>query len=138
MNASKQLVFLHRWWLCLGCLSVSLWAAGCTSDAPRPTDPENIACTTPTDPAAVKFSMEVKSVFERNCKDCHSTGGIASSVFVYETYSAVKGRVDNGKLLSAIRRDNLLVRPMPDGRAPISTCDRRTIEDWITAGAKDN
>lgn len=138
MNTYKLIGKCARRLQYFGILLTSLGLSACTTDAPRPTDPENIACTTPTDPAAVKFSVDVKSVFERNCKDCHSTGGIASSVFVYETYSAVKSRVDNGKLLSAIRRDNLLVRPMPDGRAPISACDRRTIEDWITGGAKDN
>jgi hypothetical protein len=135
MKITKLTDVRHSRLVHFGWLSACLWAAACTSDAPRPTDPENIACTTP---AEVRFSVELKSVFERNCVDCHSTGAIASSVFVYETYTAVKSRTDNGKLLSAIRRDNLLVRPMPDGRSPISSCDRRTIEEWVAAGAKDN
>jgi len=94
--------------------------------------------TTPEcDTANVSFSQDILPILENNCfNGCHS-GNNPSSGFTLETYNDVKKKVDDGRLLGAVKHEPGFVA-MPLNRAPISDCNQSLIEAWISQGAPNN
>jgi hypothetical protein len=85
-------------------------------------------------PDAPSYANDVLPILQSNaCVSCHSGGGT-----LLNSYSAVKGNADNGKLIGALKHLSGF-RPMPDGAPnPIDSCSIATIELWINQGANDN
>ncbi len=85
----------------------------------------------------VSFSQDILPIIESNCfNGCHN-GSNPNSGFTLETYNDVKKKVDEGRLVGAVKRDPGFV-PMPFNKAPLSDCDQSLIEAWVNQGAPNN
>lgn len=89
------------------------------------------------DTANVSFSQDILPILENNCfNGCHN-GSNPNSGFLLETYNDVKKKVDDGRLLGAVKQEPGFVA-MPLNRAPINACQQSLIEAWINQGAPNN
>ncbi len=89
---------------------------------------------TQCDTAGVRYSVEVKSIFDANCAACHVPGNSQYSGIPLQTHAQLEGMAKNGKLVNRI---NNSASPMPpSGLMPL--CDRARIEAWVRAGAPNN
>ncbi len=123
-----------RWHLVGVLLVLGIGLSRCVSDDPIATPEDSSAlCDTMT----VRFSAEIRDVLRRHCWECHASS-IATAGVILDTYNGVNARVTSGQLLSAVRQDNRLARPMPNARPRIPLCDLRKIEIWVAAGAPNN
>ena len=87
-------------------------------------------------------AQDAYTIFEKNCLNCHGSGGPAAAILLIEDYSVLieKGAVVPGdpnasELYKRIRGTS--VPQMPLGLPPLSEQAIKTIEDWILAGAPD-
>lgn len=87
MNARAQRFYGVA--LSLG-LSVSLWGAGCSGEAPEesPTPTVTPAAESPTPQPTVTWHGQIQPLVEKACIQCHVDGGIAP--FSLETYETAK------------------------------------------------
>lgn len=88
------------------------------------------------DTSNITFSGYVDSVLTARCKSCHNNSGASGGVS-FSTYNTVITQVNNGKLLSSIKRDGG-ASPMPQGQPKLDSCVIVKIEKWITDGAPNN
>jgi hypothetical protein len=112
----------------------SMVIAGCYYDIETELYHDTGNCTLP---ATVSFSQHISPILLNNgCLGCHS-GGFPSGNFRLNTYSEVKAKVTDGRLVGAI---NHLpgFSPMPQGGNKLSSCEIDQITSWIQAGAPDN
>ena len=84
----------------------------------------------------VSFSSTISGIINTNCLSCHGYGN-PSGGFSLTTYSGVKAKVDDGRLLGAVSHSPGY-SPMPDGAPKLSQCDIAKIKSWIEAGALNN
>lgn len=108
-----------------------------------------VACE--NDPA-ISFSKDVKPVLDKNCVQCHQTGGQGqvASGFSMDSYAALMKGTNYGPMVVAgdAEGSNLLVLmegradpsiSMPHGtQKPVSKENVYKIRQWIEQGAKDN
>lgn len=86
------------------------------------------------DTVGVRFSAEVKAIFNANCAPCHVPGSAQYSGIPLATHTQMEAVAKNGKLVGRI---NNVSSPMPpSGLMP--ACDRARIEAWVRAGAPNN
>lgn len=89
------------------------------------------------DTANVSFSQDVLPIIQNNCfSGCHN-GASPTSGFTLESYNDVKKKVDDGRLVGAVKQEPGFVA-MPLNQAPISECDQSLIEAWVNQGAPNN
>lgn len=97
---------------------------------------KNNGCTSACDTSSVKYSVQVKTIIDANCKGCHSgsspQGGIDLS-----SHELVKAQVTANKLYQAISHAGG-VSPMPKGGNKLSDCQIRAVKIWIDAGSLNN
>jgi hypothetical protein len=107
---------------------ILLLAISCSDDD----DPEP-ACDTDN----VSYSADIAPVIQQNCwTGCHN-GSNPLSGFLMEDYAGVKAKVDDGRLLGAIRRDAGF-EPMPQDQPKLDDCTIDKFASWIAAGAPNN
>jgi mono/diheme cytochrome c family protein len=90
------------------------------------------------DTSNVKYSVEVKAIFDSKCVSCHS-GVNPSGNIRLESYQEVKTYIDatNTKLVSSIVQDGN-ASAMPQGQPKLSDCDIGKIKIWVNAGYPEN
>lgn len=82
----------------------------------------------------VSFSESVFPIIERNCLGCHFDG---NSIGVeLTTYTKIKDKVDEGKILGNIQHAPGF-KPMPPN-SKLDDCSVSKIEIWINEGALNN
>ncbi|MCP2044407.1 hypothetical protein [Pontibacter sp. HSC-36F09] len=111
-----------------------LAAAACADDNEEDLMPQQSPqqCDTNT----VTFSGSVAPILATNCYACHAVN-IAEGGVVLSSYSGVKAKVDQGRLIGAITHAPGFV-PMPQGAAKLSACDIEKIKKWVNDGALNN
>ena len=85
----------------------------------------------------VTYSGTVAPIIEQNCFECHSNANVQLSLIPLEGYSNLIVKINDGKLVRAIRHDNN-VSAMPKDRPALEECDILKIEKWVSLGAPDN
>jgi len=85
----------------------------------------------------VTFSGTVSGIVVSYCQSCHITG-IANGGVVLDTYAGIKAVVDDGRLLSSVKRDGVAKTMPPTPYEKISDCAIDQIEAWINQGAPNN
>ena len=91
----------------------------------------------PCDDSNVTYSTTIKSILAKyECTTCH-TGPAPSGNFVLTSYSSVKAKVLDNRLLGAISHASGF-SPMPQGGQKLSDCEISKVKKWIDAGAPEN
>jgi len=85
------------------------------------------------DTSEVSFSKDIFPILQTRCSTlgCHVQGG--GSAVLFENYTQVKSKVDDGKLKQRV----IIQKDMPPGQ-PLSACQIKFIEKWLEIGAPDN
>ena len=82
------------------------------------------------------YSQTVVPILQAWCYSCHSGSSPSGSIRL-DSYSSVKLKVDDGKLVGSIRHDSGYL-PMPDGGGKLPNCEISQIEKWVADGAPNN
>jgi hypothetical protein len=88
------------------------------------------------DTTNIKYSIDVKPIFEQNCYSCHSSaaaGTLSGDLLNLEDLDQIQRVVDNGKLLRNIKHEPGGI-PMPYKGTKLSDCKINIIENWINRG----
>lgn len=87
----------------------------------------------PEPPVEVSYSADIEPIIQMSCATtaCHVQGGFANGVF--EDYTGVKAKVDNG----SFRQRVLVDKDMPPGGS-LSDKDLAIIKAWLDNGAPNN
>jgi len=97
---------------------------------------KNNSCTSACDTSNVKFSAQVKTIIDGNCKNCHS-GSSPQGRIDLSTFDSVKAQVTANKLYGSINHSGGF-SPMPKGVSKLSDCQIRAVKIWIDAGTPNN
>lgn len=118
---------MNKTHLAAGLLSV-LFLFGCYYD-----NEEELYGGTSCNVVSVSFSEDIMPLIKTECATtgCHVQGGAGNGVF--DNYSNVKAKVDNGSL-----KDRVIVQRNMPPNEPLSNCQIEYIEEWINQGAVDN
>jgi hypothetical protein len=89
------------------------------------------------DTSHITYSTTITGIINNyGCLTCHS--GVAPVAgFTLESYSDVKAKVLDNRLLGAINHDPGFA-PMPQNLPKMSDCDITKVRLWIEAGAPNN
>jgi mono/diheme cytochrome c family protein len=105
----------------------ALW--GCTYDNYEQATP---ALPPPCDTANVVYSQQVMGIFNKHCAGCHA-GPAASSNIPLDSYPALRGMAEKGKLISAVTWDGNASN-MPKGGNKLSECEISQLKKWVASG----
>lgn len=86
------------------------------------------------DTVGVRYSVEVKAIFDAQCARCHVPGSAQYSGIPMGDHAQLAKFAKNGKLVGRI---NNVSNPMPPSGL-MAACDRARIEAWVRAGAPNN
>ncbi len=93
------------------------------------------------DTTNVRYSVEIKSILDANCKSCHNGSSSISGIdlYNYPTISALAldGKFTYGTLLSAVMHKGGAPF-MPQNGPMLQDCDINKIAAWIHSGAQNN
>jgi cytochrome c5 len=115
-------------------LTVMLTCASCTNKhiilpaaAPVPAVIVVKVCSSDT-VATPSYEKQLKSIFKKNCNDCHSAPG--SGGINLDTYSECKALAESGQLVQVITcaPGEICMPPPPQ---VMDTCDRKMIQKWV-------
>ncbi len=97
---------------------------------------EDLYGSAPTncDTVGMRFSVEVKTIFDAQCAACHVPGSSQYSGIPLGTHAQLEASAKSGKLVNRINNSS---SPMPPSGL-MSACDRARIEAWVRAGAPNN
>ncbi len=97
---------------------------------------EDLYGSNPTncDTVGMRFSLEVKTIFDAQCAACHVPGSSQYSGIPLGSHAQIETIAKNGKLINRINNPS---SPMPPSGL-MSACDRARIEAWVRAGAPNN
>lgn len=88
------------------------------------------------DTTHVSYLETIEPIIIHNCYECHS-GTEPISGFSLEGHANLKAKVDDGRLIGAIRH-MVGFSPMPKDRPSLPDCDILKIEKWVSDGAPNN
>lgn len=87
----------------------------------------------PMEENSLSYQTHIQQIFANNCTGCHSDPPVNGAPFALNTYERVKNGVENGNVLTAIKRQTGVSAAMPpSGRLPQTTID--LIEQWADEG----
>jgi hypothetical protein len=93
------------------------------------------------DTTNVRFSVEIKSILDANCKPCHNGTNSISGIDLYDytTIStlALDGHFTYGTLLSAVMHEGGAPF-MPQGGPQLQDCEINKIAAWVHEQAPNN
>jgi hypothetical protein len=98
---------------------------------------------TTCDTTIVRYSVEVVSILNNNCKDCHFGNSAISGINLFNwqtihTY-ATDGKHTYGTLLSAVLHQGGAPKmPLRNPPVKISQCDIDKLTAWVNRGALNN
>lgn len=87
------------------------------------------------DTSAVKYSVQIISMLNTSCLNCHGGTAAAGDGIKLDDYASVKAAADNGSLLESVIRS---VNPMPKGAGRLDDCRIAELRTWIRQGAPNN
>lgn len=97
------------------------------------------------DTTVVRYTVEIKSILDANCKTCHDENGANTvsgfNLYDYSTISslALDGQFTYGTLLSAVMHTGGAPEmPEPEGSPKLQDCDINMIAAWVHNGAQNN
>ena len=117
--------------LFFGCLYLMLTWSSCVSNVEEELYPPEVC-----DTVSVTYSLTVAPIIEQHCFECHG-GAEPSSGIPLEGYDNLKVKVDDGRLIGAIRHRPDF-SPMPKDAPALTECTILKIEKWVAEGAQDN
>jgi hypothetical protein len=81
----------------------------------------------------VSFAADIKPIIDASCATagCHVQGGSGNGIF--ENYSQVKAKVDNGSM-----RQRVVVQQDMPPSTPLTACQLAHFEQWLNEGAPNN
>lgn len=85
---------------------------------------------------AVKYSVQVVSILQKNCYACHSTGSNLGNLLL-DSYTSARSATTNGSLLGSVKHA-AGYSPMPQGAAKLSDCDIQALQTWLNDGTPNN
>jgi uncharacterized membrane protein len=105
----------------------------CKNDNKEDLNPNN-----PCNLTQARFSVEIKAVFQKNCLSCHASSSASSfgGGINLENHGTVQSYANNGKLMASVRQTSGAT-PMPPG-GKLTDCEIKTLEKWVTDGAKND
>ena len=82
---------------------------------------------------SVSFANDIEPIISNSCakSGCHVQGGSGNGIF--DSYAAIKAKVDNGAL-----RDRVVVKREMPPDVPLTNCQIKYIEQWLNDGAPNN
>ncbi len=116
--------------------SYSLFLAAATSSCAYHIEEELYPPVT-CDTLNVTYSGTILPILEHNCYECHDNANVQVSQIPLEGYSNLIIKINDGKLIRAIRHLSD-ASPMPKDRPALAECDILKIEKWVADGAPDN
>lgn len=84
----------------------------------------------------VTYQAVIVPIIENRCFECHNNQAVPSGIPL-EGYANIKGIIDAGRLIGAIRHLNGF-SPMPKDRGSLPECEILKIEKWVSQGAPNN
>jgi cytochrome c5 len=96
----------------------------------------NLKCNSGCDTSNVTWTKDIEPFIKSTCIGCHGSSFPSGGV-VLATYADVKTRVDMGRILGNVRRENGFLAMPPSG-SPVSKCNVDKIRIWIEMGAPQN
>ncbi len=97
---------------------------------------EDLYPFTTCDTTGIRFSVDVQPVLNQQCNVCHNNA-LASGGVILDTHAGVKAKVDDNRLLGAIRHEAGF-SAMPQGQPQMDACTIEKIAAWAAAGAPNN
>ncbi len=93
------------------------------------------------DTSNVRYSVEIKTILDADCKSCHNGSSSISGINLYD-YTTISGlaldeQFTYGTLLSAIMHVGG-APAMPQNAAMLQDCDINKIAAWVHEGAPNN
>lgn len=113
------------------CVYISAYMISCTYNNEEELYPPGVCDTT-----QVTYLQTIEPIIIHNCYECHS-GNEPISGFSLEGHANLKAKVDDGRLVGAIRH-MVGFSPMPKDRPSLPECDILKIEKWVSEGAPNN
>ena len=94
------------------------------------------------DTTVVRYSVEIRSILDANCKSCHQGAGSISGINLYDHATiqalALDGKYTFGSLLSAVLHEGGNPNQMPQGGNKLPACDLNKFTAWVGRGAPNN
>jgi hypothetical protein len=90
---------------------------------------------TACDTTNVRHSVEIISILQSRCFECHGGTATNGGGLQLEQYAVLKLTAQNGLLVDAITRQ---VNQMPKGRMALTACQIAQIRTWVRNGAPNN
>jgi mono/diheme cytochrome c family protein len=84
----------------------------------------------------VKYSVQVKSILQKNCYACHSTGSNIGGILL-DNYTNVRNTATSGLLLGVVNHAPGF-SPMPKGGGKLANCDIEALQTWLDNGTPNN
>jgi uncharacterized membrane protein len=111
-----------------------VWAfSGCTKQSEDKLT-HNKSCDT----VNVKYSVQIVSILEDNCYQCHGNGStFGSGGIALYTYAQLKAYADHGDLMGDINHAPGFIG-MPYLLPSLPDCERSTFAAWVNQGAPFN
>lgn len=85
---------------------------------------------------AVRYSVEVSSILQKNCYACHSTGSNLGNLLL-DSYSTARSSAISGTLLGTVNHRPGF-SPMPQDAPKLSDCDIQALQTWVDDGTPNN
>ena len=123
---------MNKYWVYISFLWWAMATISCTYHVEEELYPPD-SCDTMN----VTYSGTVLPIIQLNCYECHDNAHVVISQILLEGYSNLIIKVNDGKLISAIRHDGT-ASFMPKDRPSLAECDILKIEKWVAEGAPDN
>lgn len=93
---------------------------------------KNNRCNSGCDETKFAYQADIKSIIDKNCIACHSTGNV-----LLTSHANVSALANNGRLMGALRHQGTY-RKMPSDNIFLSDCDLNKIQKWIDNGTPNN
>lgn len=125
------------------CMTALVLLAGCGSDAEK-TDATDSATSTPSNAATVAF-VDVQSILEKNCVQCHGAGSPKEELDLRTYESLMTGSEHGAVVVAGDPSASMLIhalrgsdgkKQMPYMLSPLPEEEIAKIEGWIQDGAK--
>lgn len=112
-------------------ITVSLLMISCVYNNEEELYPVEMCDTT-----NITYHETIVPILSQRCYECHGNNQPVSG-FSLEGYSNIKAKIDEGRLIGAIRHMTGF-SPMPKDRPSLPECDILKIEKWVSDGAPEN
>ncbi len=115
-------------------IAIFLFAiSGCYYDSKEYLYPQLTSCDTTN----ITYKVCIVNILDMSCVGCHSGSASSGGGIKLDSYTEVKKRVDDGKLMGSIKWTTGF-KKMPKNDSKIESSSIVILEKWISAGAPNN